>query len=99
MNEELIKNAVKITKQREGILNSVQDTYIESIVRGVISELEKQHGIRVDLKDYDIFMFVVDYASYRYSNRDSIENMPDHLSFRLRNFYVNRKNDTEEVNK
>lgn len=95
MNEELIKNAVKVTKQREGILNSVQDDYIESIVKGVIRELEKQNGIKADLSDEDMFMFVVDFASYRYSNRDSIEGMPMHLKDRLRNMYINSKNDVE----
>lgn len=99
MNEELIKNAIKVTKQREGILNSVQDIYIESIIKGAMKEVERQHGIKVDLADEDMFMFIVDLSSYRYSNRDSIEDMPRHLYFRLRNFYVNRKNDTEEVNK
>lgn len=99
MNEELIKNAVKITKQREGILNSVQDSYIESIIKGVIKEIEKQNGIKVDLSEDDIFVFVVDLASYRYSNRDSLEDMPTHLYFRLKNLYINQKNDTEEVQK
>lgn len=97
MNEELIKNAVKITKQREGILNSVQDSYIESIVKGVIKEIEKQHGIKADLSEDDVLMFVIDLASYRYSNRDSLEDMPRHLYFRLKNLYINEKNDTEEV--
>lgn len=95
MNEELINNAIKITKQREGILNSVQDNYIKSIITGVISELEKQNGIKADLSDEDMFMFVVDFASYRYSNRDSIEGIPLHLRDRLRNMYINSKNDVE----
>lgn len=97
MNEELIKNAVKITKQREGILNSVQDIYIESIIKGAMKEVERQHGIKVDLADEDMFMFIVDLSSYRYSNRDSIEDMPRHLYFRLKNLYINRKNDVKEV--
>ena len=95
MNEELIKNAVKVTKQREGILNGVQDDYIKSIIKGIISELEKQNGIKADLSNEDMFMFIVDFASYRYSNRDSIEGMPMHLKDRLRNMYINSKNDAE----
>lgn len=95
MSEELINNAIKVTKQREGILNSVQDKYIESIITGIISELEKQNGIKADLSDEDMFMFVVDFASYRYSNRDSIEGIPLHLRDRLRNMYINSKNDVE----
>lgn len=95
MSEELINNAIKVTKQREGILNSVQDNYIKSIITGIISELEKQNGIKANLSDSDMFMFVVDFASYRYSNRDSIEGMPMHLKDRLKNMYINSKNDVE----
>lgn len=94
-NGEKIDSLVTLVKQREGILNSVQDDYMKAIVEGVIGELEKQHGISVDLDDMDIFMFVVDMASYRYSNRDSIETFPRHLEYRLRNFYINKSNDIE----
>lgn len=94
-NGEKIDSLVTLVKQREGILNTVQDDYMEAIVKGVIRELEKQHGISVDLNDMDIFMFVVDMASYRYSNRDSIETFPRHLEYRLRNFYINKSNDIE----
>lgn len=94
-NGEKIDSLVTLVKQREGILNSVQDDYMKAIVEGVIGELEKQHGIKVDLNDMDIFMFIVDMASYRYSNRDSIETFPRHLEYRLRNFYINKSNDIE----
>lgn len=94
-NGEKIDSLVTLVKQREGILNSVQNDYMKAIVEGVIGELEKQHGIRVDLDDMDIFMFIVDMASYRYSNRDSIETFPRHLEYRLRNFYINKSNDIE----
>lgn len=90
---ELINNAVKLVKQREGILNNVQDEYINAIVEGVMSELENEHGIKVDLSAMDMFMFVVDMASYRYSNRDSLEGMSKHLEYRLKNFYMQKGND------
>lgn len=95
MNEELINNAVEVTKQREGLLNNTQDKYIKSIVKGIIRELEKQNGIEADLADEDMFMFVVYFASYRYSNRDSREGIPLHLRDMLRNMYINSKNDVE----
>lgn len=94
-NAEKIDSLKTLVKQREGILNTVQDEYIKAIVKGVINELEKQHGIDVDLDDMDIFMLVVDMASFRYSNRDSIEGFPKHLEYRLRNFYINKSNDIE----
>lgn len=96
MSEELIDKAVKLVKQREGILSNVQDEYIKTIVEGTIKELSKQNGIKVDMNDMDIFTFVIDLSSYRYSNRDSIEDMPRHLYFRLKNFYINKSNDVGE---
>lgn len=89
-NSETIDRAVSLVKQREGILNNVQDSYIKAIVEGVISELENEHGITVDMDSMDMFMFVVDMASYRYSNRDSLEAMSKHLEYRLKTFYIQR---------
>ncbi|WP_243343767.1 hypothetical protein [Anaerococcus sp. AGMB09787] len=89
-NNEVIDRAVSLVKQREGILNNVQDSYIKAIVEGVISELENEHDIMVDMDSMDMFMFVVDMASYRYSNRDSLEGMSKHLEYRLKTFYIQR---------
>lgn len=84
-----------VVKQREGILNSIQDEYLMSIIEGAIDELKRQQGIDINLDNMDHFMFIADLAAYRFSNRDSLESMPMHLSFRLRNLYVEDKNDIE----
>ena len=90
---KLLDNVLDVVKQREGIVNSIQDEYLLAIIEGVIKELHDQQGIDVDLNKMDHFMFVVDFAAYRYMNRDSIEYMPQHLKFRLVNLYVEHKND------
>lgn len=95
MDVKLVDEAAKLVKQREGILNSIQDKYITAIVNGVISELEREYHIKADLSKMDIFMFVVDLSAYRYSNRDSLEGLPKNLEFRLRHFYLQKANDTE----
>lgn len=97
MDVKLVDNAVELVKQREGILNSIQDKYITAIVNGAISELEREHGIKADMSKMDIFMFVVDLSAYRYSNRDSLEGLPKNLEFRLRNLYLQECNDTETI--
>ena len=97
MDVKLIDEAVTLVKQREGILNSIQDKYISAIVNGVISELERDYHIKADLSKMDIFMFVVDLSAYRYSNRDSLEGLPKNLEFRLRNLYIQECNDTGET--
>lgn len=97
MDVKLVDNAVELVKQREGILNSIQDKYISAIVNGVIEELERDHHIRADLSRMDIFMFVVDLSAYRYSNRDSLEGLPKNLEFRLKNLYIQECNDIDET--
>lgn len=97
MDVKLVDNAVELVKQREGILNSIQDKYISAIVNGVIEELERDHHIKADMNRMDIFMFVVDLSAYRYSNRDSLEGLPKNLEFRLRNLYIQECNDIDET--
>lgn len=97
MDVKLVDNAVELVKQREGILNSIQDKYITAIVNGVIEELEREHHIKADMNKMDIFMFVVDLSAYRYSNRDSLEGLPKNLEFRLKNLYLQRVNDVKPV--
>lgn len=97
MDVKLVDNAVELVKQREGILNSIQDKYITAIVNGAISELGREHGIKADMSKMDVFMFVVDLSAYRYSNRDSLEGLPKNLEFRLRNLYLQECNDTETI--
>lgn len=97
MDVKLVDEVVTLVKQREGILNSIQDKYISAIVNGVISELERDYHIKADLSKMDIFMFVVDLSAYRYSNRDSLEGLPKNLEFRLRNLYIQECNDIDET--
>ena len=97
MDVKLVDEAVTLVKQREGILNSIQDKYISAIVNGVISELERDYHIKADLSKMDIFMFVVDLSAYRYSNRDSLEGLPKNLEFRLRNLYIQECNNIDET--
>ena len=93
MDVKLVDEAAKLVKQREGILNSIQDKYITAIVNGVIEELERVHHIKADMNRMDIFMFVVDLSAYRYSNRDSLEGLPKNLEFRLKNLYLQKVHD------
>ena len=53
MDVKLVDNAVELVKQREGILNSIQDKYITAIVNGVIEELERVHHIKADMNRMD----------------------------------------------
>ncbi|UPH47712.1 hypothetical protein [Listeria innocua] len=78
---------LELIKAREGISSNVRDTYLLAIIDGVIQELENEKSIALDEKDANHLMFVVDYTSWRYNNRDS-DDMPRHLQYRLHNLII-----------
>lgn len=77
-----------LVKARLGITTAVRDEYLAAIICGVIDELTKEKGITLDPNNACHLMFVVDYATWRYQNRDSPEGMPRHLQFRLHNLVI-----------
>ena len=79
---------VALVKERLGIKTDVRDTYLTAIVDGVVKELEEEKGLALDGTNPYHLMFVVDYATWRYQNRDSPEGMPRHLQYRLHNLMI-----------
>ncbi len=79
---------VALVKERLGIKSSARDTYLTAIVDGVLEELEDEKGLVLDGTNPYHLMFVVDFATWRYQNRDTMEAMPRHLQFRLHNLMI-----------
>jgi hypothetical protein len=74
-----VTTVLELVKARLGISSDVRDAYLSKIVEGVIAELEKEKGVTLDSTDANHLMFVVDYSTWRYTNRDSEGSMPRHL--------------------
>lgn len=85
MDNETILNLVKA---RIGLRTEVRDEYLTHIISGIIEELEDIQGLSLDAENTYHLMFVVDYADWRYSNRDNHKGMPRHLQFRLHNMII-----------
>ncbi len=85
-----------LVKAREGISTSVRDSYLSAIINGVIQELQDEKGIDLRADDPNHLMYVVDYVSWRYNNRDA-EAMPRHLQFRLHNLLIQYHKKGEDV--
>ena len=83
-----LETAVDLVKDRLGIRSNVRDTYITSITNAVVTELEEEKGLAIDLANPYHLMFVVDYATWRYQSRDSDGAMPRHLQYRLHNLMI-----------
>ncbi|WP_245281121.1 hypothetical protein [Desulfitobacterium hafniense] len=69
----------------------MRDTYLKAIVDGVLAELEDEKGLSLSGDSPYHVMFVVDYATWRYQNRDKDTGMPRHLQFRLHNLMFHIK--------
>ncbi|HHX61571.1 MAG TPA: hypothetical protein GX707_12805 [Epulopiscium sp.] len=79
---------IELMKARIGISSTIRDTYLIAIVEGIVSELEDEKGIVLSEENNNHVMFIVDYATWRYQNRDSDSGMPKNLHWRLRNMFV-----------
>jgi len=83
-----ITNVLQLVKARIGITTAVRDSYLTAIIEGIIKELTDEKGLVLDGANPYHLMFVVDYATWRYQNRDTMEAMPRHLQFRLHNLII-----------
>lgn len=87
---------LQLVKERLGIRTNVRDTYLAAIVEGVVKELEDEKGLVLDDTNPYHLMFVVDYSTWRYQNRDSEGAMPRHLQYRLHNLIVHAAKKDEQ---
>lgn len=90
-----VTTVLDLVKARLGISSDVRNTYLTKIVEGVIAELETEKGVVLDETNANHLMFVVDYSTWRYTNRDSEGSMPRHLQFRMHNLIVYSKSQQE----
>jgi len=90
------KTALQLTKARIGLSTKVRDEYLEYIIDSVITELESMNGLHLKEDDPFHLMFVVDFADWRYSNRDNHKGMPRHLQFRLHNMIISNVGNKNE---
>jgi len=81
-------DVLSLVKARLGISTTVRDTYLTAIVQGVITELADEKGLVLDGANSYHLMFVVDYVTWRYQNRDKDSGMPRHLQYRLHNLFI-----------
>lgn len=90
-----VEAVLELVKARIGITSKARDEYLTVIIESVVSELENVQGLSINLDSPHFLMFVVDFSTWRYQNRDSHDGMPRHLQFRLHNLMVSdvKKND------
>lgn len=89
-----ILTILNLVKGRLGITSTVRDIYLKAIVDGVIVELKDEKGLTLDEDNPYHIIFIVDYAAWRYQNKDSDKSMPRHLQFRLHNLMIHNGGDT-----
>ena len=83
-----ISAIVALVKERLGIKTNVRDTYLTAIANGIITELTNEKGVVLAQDNPYHLLFCVDYACWRYQNKDSSGAMPRDLQYRLHNLIV-----------
>lgn len=84
-----IEQILSLTKERIGIRTKVRDEYLTFRIKGVLDEIKKEYKLKLDQENFSHVMFLVDYATWAYDNRDvAKQKMPRHLQFRLHNLIV-----------
>lgn len=83
----MFPEALPLIKARLGISTTIRDTYLNAIIDGLVTELKDVQGLTLVADNKAHLMFVVDYAEYRYSNREN-PTLPRHLQFRLHNLII-----------
>lgn len=82
-----------LIKARLGLTSTARDGYITAIINGVLTELQDEKGLLLDGSNPYHLMFVVDFATWRYQNRDNDAGMPRHLQYRLHGLYIHAGGD------
>lgn len=96
--DQFKNTALELVKARIGLSTTVRDTYLEQIIASILTELTEVHGLSLKVDNPYHLMFVVDFADWRYSNRDSEKGMPRHLQFRLHNMILKKLGETNDEN-
>ena len=81
--------ALDLMKQRLNRLDSTLDSYLTTVAESAELELTRM-GINL-LDDADDLMLLVDYAVWRYQNRDQAGAQPQWLRYRLKSRWVSMK--------
>lgn len=88
---------LELIKARIGISSDVRDTYLLAIIESVIAELGDEKGIVLDRENMNHIMFIVDYSTWRYQNRDGDKGTPRNLQFRLHNLFIHNGGGKSDV--
>jgi len=84
----MLETALTLVKDRLGLRTTTRDSYLAAIISGVITELTDEKGLVLTETNPYHLMFVVDFAAWRYQNRDGVDAVPRHLQFRLHNLII-----------
>lgn len=89
MNETDVSHVLLLLKANLGISSNKRDTYLNSLLQSVYSELKAKgiHEVNELEKDHDLVMLIVDYASWQYRSRGE-GSMPRNIQYRIRNRIV-----------
>ncbi len=90
------KEVLPLLKSRLGISADSRDAVLKAIISGIAAECENTHGIVLDAGKPDHILFVLDWATWKYSHpEDGVT--PRSIQFRLKNLVIQKAGRADET--
>jgi hypothetical protein len=86
-----MEQALKLLKAKIGIKSTIRDEFYTALLQSSAKELERK--IKLDLKEIDDIMLLVDYADWINQKRDKGEPMPENIKDRIRDRKIKKRSE------
>ena len=81
------KTVLPLLKARKGISSDSRDALLSIIIKGIVDDCKTTHGIDLDEKNNHHVVFVLDWATWKYSHPED-GTTPRSIQFRLHNLVI-----------
>lgn len=85
-----------LLKARLGISTGSRDAILNAVIDGIVSDCDHTHGIKLDSGRPDHVLFVLDWATWKYSHPEG-GTTPRSIQFRLKNLIIQKEGRADET--
>ncbi len=85
-----------LLRSRLGISAQSRDAVLKAVIGGIVAECENMHGIVLDAGRPDHILFVLDWATWKYSHPEDGAT-PRSIQFRLKNLVIQKAGRADET--
>jgi len=90
VSPKYLDTLLTLVKQRIGIITGARDDYITYRCIASLDELLTEKNIKINDKDINLLMFLVDFTTWRYLSIEQPTAMPEDIRYRLNNLLIEK---------